>query len=157
MLKKLLGIIFRRTPTSLRRFHARAFNDQFSVTSGAVIFNSEKRLLLLKHVFRPGSGWGIPGGFIKAGEQPETAVRRELMEEVGLELKTVEVAFVRTLNRIQQVEILFNCTSDGEAQPKSVEVESVGWFHLDELPKELSQDQHHLIKRALECMSNRPS
>src|SRR4051812_32208282 len=106
MFKRLLGSIFRHAPSSLRRLHSRFLNAQFSVTAGAVVIDDHEQILLLKHVFRAGSGWGIPGGFIKAGEQPEEAVRRELLEEVGLELGITEIAFVRTLKRMQQVEVL---------------------------------------------------
>ena len=35
-----------------------------------------------------GSKWRLPGGGVKAYEQPEAATRRELYEEVGLRLKS---------------------------------------------------------------------
>ena len=76
-------------------------------------------------------------------------MRRELLEEAGLELKTVDIAFTRTLKRIQQVEILFYCSANGTPEPKSMEIEDVGWFSLDELPESLSQDQRYLIKQTL--------
>ena len=97
MLKGFLGSIFRLTPKTLRRLFSRLMNPRFSVTAGAVVTDDQGPSLLLKHVFRAGSGWGIPGGFIQAGEQPEEAVRRELREEVGLELERAEIAFIRTL------------------------------------------------------------
>jgi 8-oxo-dGTP diphosphatase len=149
MLKGLLGSLFRFTPITLRRWFSRFTNARFSATAGAVVLNDQGQLLLLKHVFRAGSGWGIPGGFIKAGEHPEEAVRRELREEVGLELSHAEIALIRTLRRTQQIEIIFYCRSQGEARPQSVEVESAGWFPLDSLPETLSKDQRSLIERTL--------
>jgi 8-oxo-dGTP diphosphatase len=157
MLKKLLGSVFRRVPSSLRRLYSRFFNAQFSVTAGAVVIDENGRILLLKHVFRAGSGWGIPGGFIKAGEQPEEAVRRELREEVGLELGTTDIAFIRTLKRMQQVEVLFLCSPAGKAEPRSVEIERADWFSLDDLPENLSQDQRQLIQRTLSYRAKRPT
>ena len=157
MFKSLLGSIFRRTPSALRRIYSRFFNAQFSVTAGAVVLDDKDRILILKHVFRPGSGWGIPGGFIKAGEQPEAAVRRELREEVGLELGTAELAFVRTLIGMQQVEVMFLCSPRGQAEPRSVEIESADWFPLDALPQQLSQDQRDLIQRTLSYRAKRPT
>lgn len=157
MLKGFLGSLFRFTPPALRRLFSRATNARFSATAGAVVIDEQGRLLLLKHVFRSGSGWGIPGGFIHAGEQPEEAVRRELREEVGLELEHTEIAFIRTLKSIQQIEIIFCCRPRGEALPQSVEVERAAWFPLQALPEALSEDQRRLIERALSDRAKQPS
>ncbi|MEP6912843.1 MAG: NUDIX hydrolase, partial [bacterium] len=64
----------------------RVSHPRFAVTAGAVITDNQGRVLLLKHRFRPGTGWGMPGGFMQEGEQPEEALRRDLREEVGLEV-----------------------------------------------------------------------
>ena len=157
MLKRFLGSIFRFTPLPLRRLFSRAMNARFSATAGAVVIDERGRLLLLKHVFRSGSGWGIPGGFIRAGEQPEEAMRRELREEVGLELGRAEIAFIRTLKSTQQIEIIFCCRPEGQALPQSVEVERAAWFPLQALPETLSEDQRRLIERALSDRAKRPN
>src|SRR5215210_8583768 len=122
MLKKLLGALWGVAPKSLRRWSVRLVEPRFTVTAGAVILDEEGRVLLLKHVFRAGSGWGIPGGFIERGEQPEEAIRRELREEIGLELEQTELAFVRTLKRPSQVEIIFRSRPRGETGAKSLEI-----------------------------------
>jgi 8-oxo-dGTP diphosphatase len=149
MLKGFLGSLFRHTPAPLRRLFSRATNARFSATAGGIVIDDQDRLLLLKHVFRGGSGWGIPGGFIHAGEQPEQALRRELREEVGLELASTELALVRTLKSTQQIEIIFRCRPHGEARPCSVEVEQAEWFSRQALPKDLAEDQRRLIDRVI--------
>ena len=149
MLKKLLGALWRGAPKSVRRLTMRIIEPRFAVTAGAVVVNPDGRVLLLKHVFRAGSGWGIPGGFIEKGEQPEDAVRRELEEEIGLRLAQAELVLVRTLKRPRQVEVLFRCRPVGEFAPRSVEIKSAEWFAPDALPPDLSRDQRGLIERAL--------
>lgn len=149
MLKKLLGALWRGAPKSLRRWGVRLVEPRFTVTAGAVVRDERGRVLLLEHVFRAGNGWGIPGGFIERGEQPEEAVRRELREEVGLELEEAELAFVRTLNRPTQVEIIFRCRPRGSMGPRSMEIKHAQWFALDQLPEGLTRDQRRIIERAL--------
>jgi ADP-ribose pyrophosphatase YjhB (NUDIX family) len=149
MLKKLLGALWRGAPKSLRRWGVRLVEPRFTVTAGAIVTDESGRVLLLEHVFRAGSGWGIPGGFIERGEQPQDAVRRELREEIGLELERAELAFVRTLKRPVQVEIIFRCEARGEIGSRSFEIKRAEWFALDALPESLTRDQRQLIERAL--------
>ena len=149
MLKKVLGAMWRHAPKSLRRWGVRLIEPRFTVTAGAVITDERGRVLLLNHVFRTGSGWGIPGGFMEKGEQPEEAIRRELREEIGLELERAEIAFVRTLKKPSQVEIIFRCRARGKTESQSIEIKSAEWFALDQFPKGLPPDQHEIIGRAL--------
>ncbi|HYY59308.1 MAG TPA: NUDIX domain-containing protein [Pyrinomonadaceae bacterium] len=150
MLKKLLGALWRGAPKSLRRWSVRLVEPRFTVTAGAVVLDAGGRVLLLEHVFRMGSGWGIPGGFLKRGEQPEDAVRRELREEVGLEVDEVVLAFVRTLKKTGQVEIIFRCRARrAETESHSLEIRRTQWFALSELPESLARDQRRIIDRAL--------
>ncbi len=150
MLKRFTAWAWRRAPKWMRRFGVLLTESRFTVTVGAVVVDSRNRVLLLQHRFRPGSGWGIPGGFINPREQPEEAVRRELREEIGLEIEDVSIAFVRTLPKYRQVEIIFRCVPRGIPLPQSSEINSAEWFAPDSLPDGLSDDQRGLIRRAME-------
>jgi ADP-ribose pyrophosphatase YjhB (NUDIX family) len=152
MLKGLLARVWRGSPLLVRRAGVWLTQPRFTVTAAAVVSDEGGRVLLLRHVLRRGSGWGVPGGFLVAGEQPEEAVRRELREETGLELDSVELAFVRVLKQVRQVEIIFRCRMRAaalEGLEKSFEIDRAGWFELRGLPEGLSTDQRRLIERAL--------
>jgi ADP-ribose pyrophosphatase YjhB (NUDIX family) len=156
MWKKLLGTLWRGSPKSVRRWGVWLVEPRFMVTVGAVVLDTRGRVMLLNHEFRMGSGWGIPGGFMEAGEQPLEALRRELREEIGVEIDAAEIVRVRTLRRPQQVEIHFRCRmrESEHASPQSIEINSVGWFDPDKLPPELSEDQRRIIKDALASGAN---
>ncbi|MCW4019608.1 MAG: NUDIX domain-containing protein [Candidatus Bathyarchaeota archaeon] len=58
-------------------------------TVGALIFNPEGRVLLIKsHKWR--DQYAVPGGHIELGEKIEDALRREIKEETGLDVYDVE-------------------------------------------------------------------
>lgn len=152
MLKSLVARVWRGSPRFVRRAGVWLTQPRFAVTAGAVVSDERGHVLLLRHVLRKGSGWGVPGGFLTAGEQPEEAVRRELREETGLELDTVELAFVRSLAHVQQVEIIFRCRMRSAALAgleKGFEIDGAEWFARDTLPDGLSADQRRLIERVL--------
>jgi len=150
MIIKLLGVIWRRLPGAVRRRLVRVGQRRFTVTAGAIIFDDQGRILLLEHVFRPDSGWGIPGGFLSSAEQPEEAMRRELREEIGIEVDDVTMVLMRTLSQIRQVEVYFRARALGSPHPCSFEIKQAVWFAIEDLPTELSKDQRRLIQRALE-------
>jgi len=136
-------------PGTIRRRMVRMGQSRFTVTTGAMLFDDDGRILLLEHVFRPDSGWGIPGGFLSGSEQPQDGLRRELREEVSIEIDEVEFLFARTLPRPRQVEIYFRARVIGDPKPSSFEIKQAQWFTLNELPEELSNDQRRLIQRAI--------
>jgi mutator protein MutT len=149
--QKLIARVWRKMPARVRRWSMRVTQTRFTVTAGALIFNNEGKVLLLKHRFRAGSGWGIPGGFLEPGEHPEEAMRRELREEIGLEVKQVEIFTSRSFTKPQQVEILFRCRADADVKPLNMEVERAEWFSVHALPAGLPNDQQPLIERAATC------
>ncbi len=158
MIADTLGKIWRASPRRLRRFGVWLTQPRFTGTAGAVIEDERGRILLLHHVFRKGSGWGIPGGFLAKGEQPEEALRRELREEVGLEIESIVLVFARTLPGVKQVELIFHCRARSAELPterQSAEVDGAEWVNRDALPQELTRDQRRLIERALAACGTR--
>jgi 8-oxo-dGTP diphosphatase len=148
MLKNLIGGVWRLLPARMRRWSMRATHTRFTVTAGAIIFNDAGHVLLLKHRFRAGSGWGLPGGFLEAGEQPLAALKRELREEIGMEVESAEVFTARSFKNIRQVEVLYLCRANSNGKPQTIEVERAEWFPVDSLPDGLPRDQRRLVERA---------
>lgn len=147
MLKKIVKKIWQSLRPSSRLKIIRFTQKKFTVSVAAIIVNDSQEVLLLNHVFRAGLSWGIPGGFIKAGEQPETAVRREIREETGLELENIKLIRLRTHN--QHIEILFSASPVGAARARSFEISDLRWFKADEMPEKMNQVQKQIVWEAL--------
>lgn len=142
-------------PRKLRTVVARSVQVKFTVSAAGVITNANGEVLLLNHLLRPMSGWGVPGGFMEFGEQPEAAFRREIREETGLDLKNVTIYRARTLKR--HIEIIFLAEAVGEARVQSREIIELGWFAVEDIPKEMSLDQQFLVQKALGTQAPSPA
>ena len=149
MFSELLGAIWRRLPTTIRRRVSQFGQGRFTVTVAAMIFDEAGRILLLEHVFRADNGWGVPGGFVARGEEPLEALHRELREEANIELDDIQFLFARALDAVQQIEIYYRARAIGDPTPSSFEIKGAAWFPLNALPPNLSKDQRRLIQRAV--------
>jgi 8-oxo-dGTP diphosphatase len=67
-----------------RRYPTRPF-----LGVGALIFEG-RSILLVERAKEPLKGyWSLPGGIVEAGEKLDSAIRREVLEETGLEIEPV--------------------------------------------------------------------
>jgi 8-oxo-dGTP diphosphatase len=147
MMKKIVKIIWEKLSPSMRVRIVRTTQRKFTVSVVAVVINENEEVLLLNHLLRSDTSWGIPGGFIDAGEQPEAAVRREIREETSLELENIKLIRLRTINR--HVEILFQASPVGTARVQSLEINELGWFKVGEMPEKMSGEQKSIVKKIL--------
>ena len=150
MFKAILSAIWRALPSRAVRAAVLAHETRFTVTAAAVVTDHDGRVLLLEHAFRAGNAWGIPGGFIGRDEQPQDALRRELREEVGVELDDVRLVFARTVASAPQVQLIYRAAVRGRPEPRTVEVRSVEWVTRDEIGGRLNESQRRIVERALE-------
>jgi ADP-ribose pyrophosphatase YjhB (NUDIX family) len=148
MLKKPIGLVWKMLPPWLRLGIIRATQRKFTVSAAAVVVNKQGQVLLLNHVLRPFSGWGLPGGFLTNGEQPEVAIRREIREETGIELDDLKMFRVRTLR--SHIEILFSATTTGAPEVRSGEITELGWFDIDSMPERMSKAQKKLVREIVD-------
>ena len=54
------------------------------------------RVLFVRHTYGDRTPWEMPGGGLRRGEAPEAAVRREMREELGIELVELREAVPRS-------------------------------------------------------------
>lgn len=102
--------------------------------------------------------WGLPGGGIEPGETVEEALRREILEEVGLPLRLVEPLFftdgtyVKTFPGGEQrsfymVFLLFRCVAcEGEVR-LNPEFDAAAWVPREQL------SQYRLNRATVETFS----
>ena len=91
-----------RTGRTMERNHFNLADDEYHLTVLGVIRRPDGRFLITKRVmtkaWAPG-WWEVSGGAAQAGEESEEAVRREVLEETGLDVKEAEGGYVFTYHR----------------------------------------------------------
>lgn len=113
------------------------------VRPSIVILNKEGHILLVQYQNR---SWGIPGGLMELGESVEESARREVREEIGLEIKKLELIgvlsgkewFTRLKNGHEYYNVIIGylCTDyEGEIMPDMEEVIHAAFFDWDEIPE----------------------
>lgn len=112
---------------------------------GAAIRDDSGRLLLIQRLKEPEAGaWGLPGGKIDFGERAEDTARREIEEELGIQIELTGLACIaETIDKgdgrhwvapVYSARIV-------SGEPRVMEPEKHGgwgWFSLDDLPDDLT-------------------
>lgn len=119
----------------------------------------DNKILLIKKVTGPYDGrLDLPGGTIEFAETPENALKRELMEEVGIEITEYELfdANSVTVNwqykediqvRVHHIGIFYKVLNYKNEIKKQVAIDSVNddslgadFYDIDRLTKEMLSD-----------------
>lgn len=113
------------------------------LAAGAIVFDRERRLLLVRRGRPPGAGlWSVPGGKARAGETSSEACVREVQEETGLSVRVVSLAGrVRRPAPNGDVFVIddYRCQVVGDATQAAAgdDAAELGWFNraeFDRLP-----------------------
>jgi phosphoglycolate phosphatase len=108
-------------------------------TVGALVFNDDGQMLLVR-TNKWSNLWGIPGGKIDWGEASEDALRRELLEETGLQV--TEIRFVVVQDAIHPPEFYkdahflllnYTCRAEGSQEVRlNAEAQEFRWVDAAE-------------------------
>lgn len=129
--------VFRRLPAPIRRFAVHVGTPSYTVGAVALLRRSDGRVLLVDQRHSP--GWALPGGLLRRGESPASAVVREVAEEVGLHLDVdgLPQPIATTNPRARRVDLIYVIETGDDDDANSTdeaEVKRIGWFPLDALP-----------------------
>ncbi|MBJ8052977.1 NUDIX hydrolase [Bacillus cereus] len=120
------------------------------------VFNEQGQILLQQ---RRNGIWGVPGGFVELGESTEEAGRREVLEETGIEIGTLQLIsvfsgeefFVQLPNgdEFYPITIVYLCRDikSGSLKADGVESLHVQFFDLNQLPEKISPFIKKLIQQ----------
>ncbi len=105
-----------------------------------VLTNFSGDVLLLRHSYGP-DVWALPGGGIKAGENIAECARREVQEELGIEVAAIEAlgTIEETLSGSPHTAHLFAATINARPRPDRREVLEARFFPSHSLPEPLGE------------------
>lgn len=125
----------------------------FAVGVAALIRDEQGRVLLVHRTYSNEEPWALPGGWLEGTDSLEETVRRELLEETGLQVRVCDVAAVQRAD----FAIIVLLRAEFEARPgveptrafrPSAEVSEIAWVEPDDVTR-LSPLNAALIRRAL--------
>ena len=137
-LRLLFRFVWNRLPSRLR--YLLLYLGAPKVTMGvcAVIRDPADRLLLVRHTHAH-RGWDVPGGLIKAREQPSEAIRRELREELQLQATVGPILHIENTLERRHLTIFYSVAVEGTPQ-HNVETDAHRYVSREELAEVMGAD-----------------
>lgn len=99
-----------------------------------VTINNNGKLLMAKHSYHKSINYALIAGFVEAGESIEEAVKREVKEEVGIEIKNIQ--YVKSQPWPFPNSLMLGFTADydsGEISVDGDEIIEAKWFKPEEI------------------------
>lgn len=128
---------------------------------GALIHDRKRRVLLIKRKFEPNKGkWSLPGGLLETGETLIEAGKREVREELGVEIEVerlfqvseeiIKDSEAKTRLHFVLVDYLATLTPAGASITLNEESESFGWFGAEEVGSlDTSESTRRIVEKYL--------
>jgi len=133
-------------PGWMRLIFLRILNPSFMVGAMALIQDAEGRMLVVEHTYRREVPWGLPGGWLKYAESPESGLAREVLEETGFTVR-VDALLAADFWGHSQLDLLYRCSVLTGTYTRSDETAGHVWALPGELPQ-LLPNQAALLRKA---------
>lgn len=118
----------------------------YRVSVCAIIFAGDRVLLAHR---RDIDWWNLPGGGMEAGETVEQAVRREVLEETGLEVEVERLVGVYSKPQKNEVVLALRCRVMGGQTRATEEMSECRYFAAGALPTNTLPKHRQRIEDAL--------
>jgi len=122
--------------------------DYIGVSAGALILNDKDEVFLTKrskNTTNQHGKWEAPGGGIGFGETREEAVKREIKEELGIDIEIISLLQVVDEILPEDKQHWLATTFIAKIKPGQIpqilepeKCDAIGWFSLDKLPDPIS-------------------
>jgi NAD+ diphosphatase len=101
-----------------------------------IITRGDNEVLLARNARNPRPVYGLIAGFVEVGETLEEAVRRETLEEVGLEVKNLRYLASQPWPFPSNLMLAFHAEyAGGELKLQEEEIADAAFFKFDQLPE----------------------
>ncbi|RJO62325.1 NUDIX hydrolase [candidate division WS5 bacterium] len=132
------------------------------VSAGALFLNKKDEILIVKPTYK--DYWSLPGGTVDANESPKEACKREIQEELNLDIepgKLLSVGYVwPESDNLEIIKFLFFGGFLDEKKINKIklqedEIEKYQFFKLETVKTLVSQSGGKLIEEALQTYKSK--
>ena len=131
----------------------KAAGDRSLHVAVGVVEDGEGRVLIAKRSPEKHQGglWEFPGGKLEPGESVETALARELEEELGIVVEQAQ-PFMQQRHAYSDIEVLLDVwrVTSFRGEPKALEGQPLQWAELADLNSEEFPEANQSILSALQ-------
>ncbi|MBN2520941.1 MAG: NUDIX hydrolase [Bacteroidales bacterium] len=120
---------------------------------GALIIEKDKILLTKRKIGPYKNYWDIPGGFLEESEHPEDGLHRELKEELGMQIKIIQLFDIKIdtygSNGFPTLNIFYICNKLTDPNFVTDDVIKYKWFYINNLPDNMAFKSARLVLKKI--------
>lgn len=125
--------------------------DRTHDAAGVAIFNQNNEVLLVRQTYGK-KHWSLPGGVVENGESAWGAAIRECKEEIDISIKVSDMELSGIYYMSHRNGYIYTFRSriySGEVKVDQKEIDSFGFFSLEQLPRPITNFTTERIQDAI--------